>query len=115
MDSTSARHPIFNRDFRYLWVGNTISGCGDQFFLVALPWLIPQNSPDPAPSLAESAFLANSEFGSPTAFGLLMSSVAAGSLIGLLLAAARKQRKRGTTSTRRQCDRWNLYGLDRNA
>jgi MFS family permease len=41
------------------------------------------------------AFLAKSEFGSPTAFGLLMSSVAAGSLVGLLLAAARKQRKRG--------------------
>jgi MFS family permease len=40
MDPTNARHPIFNRDFRYLWVGNTISGCGDQFFLVALPWLI---------------------------------------------------------------------------
>jgi Transmembrane secretion effector len=41
------------------------------------------------------AFLAKSEFGSPTAFGLLMSSVAAGSLVGLLLAAARQQRKRG--------------------
>jgi MFS family permease len=41
------------------------------------------------------AFLAKSEFGSPTAFGLLVSSVAAGSLVGLLLAAARKQRKRG--------------------
>src|SRR3984885_11567589 len=37
-----ARHPIFNREFRYLWIGNTISGCGDQFFLVALPWLILQ-------------------------------------------------------------------------
>ena len=33
---------MFNRDFRYLWVGNTVSGCGDQFFLVALPWLILQ-------------------------------------------------------------------------
>jgi hypothetical protein len=41
------------------------------------------------------AFLAKGEFHSPTAFGLLMSSVAAGSLIGLLLAAARQQRKRG--------------------
>jgi MFS family permease len=37
-----ARHPLFNRDFRYLWIGNTVSGCGDQFFLVALPWLILQ-------------------------------------------------------------------------
>jgi MFS family permease len=42
MDSTNERHPIFNRDFRYLWIGNTLSGCGDQFFLVALPWLILQ-------------------------------------------------------------------------
>lgn len=42
MSSSDARHPLFNRDFRYLWIGNTISGCGDQFFLVALPWLILQ-------------------------------------------------------------------------
>src|SRR5271168_300085 len=42
MDSTNARHPIFNREFRYLWIGNTVSGCGDQFFLVALPWLVLQ-------------------------------------------------------------------------
>ena len=42
MSSSAARHPLFNRDFRYLWIGNTISGCGDQFFLVALPWLILQ-------------------------------------------------------------------------
>jgi MFS family permease len=38
----ATRHPLFNREFRYLWIGNTISGCGDQFFLVALPWLILQ-------------------------------------------------------------------------
>ena len=42
MDPANSRHPIFNRDFRYLWIGNTVSGCGDQFFLVALPWLILQ-------------------------------------------------------------------------
>src|ERR1700729_2873666 len=42
MDSADVRHPLFNRDFRYLWMGNTVSGCGDQFFLVALPWLILQ-------------------------------------------------------------------------
>jgi MFS family permease len=42
MSASDPRHPIFNRDFRYLWIGNTISGCGDQFFLVALPWLILQ-------------------------------------------------------------------------
>jgi MFS family permease len=44
MSSSDARHPLFNRDFRYLWIGATISGCGDQFFLVALPWLILQLS-----------------------------------------------------------------------
>jgi MFS family permease len=42
MNSSDARHPLFNREFRYLWMGNTISGCGDQFFFVALPWLILQ-------------------------------------------------------------------------
>jgi MFS family permease len=42
MSASDARHPLFNREFRYLWIGNTISGCGDQFFLVALPWLILQ-------------------------------------------------------------------------
>jgi MFS family permease len=42
MEPTSARHPLFNREFRYLWIGNTLSGCGDQFFLVALPWLVLQ-------------------------------------------------------------------------
>jgi MFS family permease len=41
------------------------------------------------------AFLAKTEFGSPTAFGLLISCVAAGSLAGLALAAGRQQRKRG--------------------
>src|SRR5579871_310407 len=40
--NTTDRHPIFNREYRYLWIGNTISLCGDQFFLVALPWLILQ-------------------------------------------------------------------------
>ena len=42
VSDSDARHPLFNRDFRYLWIGNTVSGCGDQFFLVALPWLILQ-------------------------------------------------------------------------
>ena len=44
MNNADARHPLFNRDFRYLWIGNSVSGCGDQFFLVALPWLILQLS-----------------------------------------------------------------------
>jgi MFS family permease len=42
MNGSDERHPLLNREFRYLWIGNTLSGCGDQFFLVALPWLILQ-------------------------------------------------------------------------
>lgn len=37
-----AQHPMRNPAFRLLWVGNTISWTGDQFYLVALPWLILQ-------------------------------------------------------------------------
>lgn len=41
------------------------------------------------------AFLAKQKFGSPAAFGSLMSAVAAGSLVGMLAAGMRKTRKRG--------------------
>jgi MFS family permease len=34
------QHPLRNRAFRLLWTGNTISWTGDQFYLVALPWLV---------------------------------------------------------------------------
>jgi MFS family permease len=34
------QHPLRNRSFRSLWIGNTISWTGDQFYLVALPWLV---------------------------------------------------------------------------
>lgn len=33
------RHPITVRHFRNLWIGATVSLLGDQFYLVALPWL----------------------------------------------------------------------------
>jgi MFS family permease len=33
------RHPITVRHFRNLWIGSTVSLLGDQFYLVALPWL----------------------------------------------------------------------------
>lgn len=36
------RHPLTLPHFRNLWVGSTISLLGDQFFLVALPWLVLQ-------------------------------------------------------------------------
>lgn len=34
------QHPLRNPAFRLLWIGNTISWTGDQFYLVALPWLV---------------------------------------------------------------------------
>jgi hypothetical protein len=36
------QHPLRNPSFRLLWAGNTVSWTGDQFYLVALPWLILQ-------------------------------------------------------------------------
>lgn len=39
---TLKQHPLRNPSFRLLWAGNTISWTGDQFYLVALPWLILQ-------------------------------------------------------------------------
>jgi MFS family permease len=39
------QHPLRNSKFRLLWAGNTISWTGDQFYLIALPWLILQLTP----------------------------------------------------------------------
>ena len=36
------RHPLRQPHFRNLWIGATISLLGDQFYLVALPWLVLQ-------------------------------------------------------------------------
>jgi hypothetical protein len=36
------RHPLTLPHFRNLWIGVTISLLGDQFYLVALPWLVLQ-------------------------------------------------------------------------
>jgi MFS family permease len=36
------RHPITLPHFRNLWIGATVSLLGDQFYLVALPWLVLQ-------------------------------------------------------------------------
>ncbi len=38
----ATQHPLRNPEFRLLWAGNTVSWTGDQFYLVALPWLILQ-------------------------------------------------------------------------
>ena len=41
-DSSSQQfiHPLQVRDFRLLWIGESVSLLGDQFYLIALPWLV---------------------------------------------------------------------------
>lgn len=36
---TPSRNPFAARDFRLLWIGEAVSAVGDQFALIALPWL----------------------------------------------------------------------------
>jgi len=36
------QHPLRERNFRMLWAGSAISAVGDQFYLVALPWVVLQ-------------------------------------------------------------------------
>ena len=40
--SGAAAHPLTDRRFRRLWIGSAISLAGDQFYLVALPWVVLQ-------------------------------------------------------------------------
>jgi MFS family permease len=42
MSETATQHPLRNTNFRLLWMGSGISSIGDQFYMVALPWLILQ-------------------------------------------------------------------------
>src|SRR5215467_3127828 len=37
-------HPLRNGRFRRLWIGSAISLAGDQFYLVALPWVVLQTT-----------------------------------------------------------------------
>jgi MFS family permease len=39
MTATRSRNPFAVRDFRLLWLGEAVSVLGDQFALIALPWL----------------------------------------------------------------------------
>jgi len=38
------QHPLRNSNFRRLWMGSAISFLGDQFYLVALPWVVLQRN-----------------------------------------------------------------------
>jgi MFS family permease len=42
--AASPAHPLRNSRFRRLWVGSAISIFGDQFYLVALPWVVLQTT-----------------------------------------------------------------------
>lgn len=44
MPTTAVEHPLRNPHYRKLLIGGTISLLGDQFYLVALPWLVLQQT-----------------------------------------------------------------------
>ena len=44
LPETSPPHPLRERNFRMLWAGSTVSMFGDQFYLVALPWVVLQHT-----------------------------------------------------------------------
>ena len=48
MDSPRSSTAFANRDFRLLFGGSSISMVGDQFTLIALPWLVLQLTGNPA-------------------------------------------------------------------
>jgi MFS family permease len=58
MSAASSTSPLAQRDFRLLFGGSTISAIGDQFTLVALPWLVLKLT------------------GSPAALGLVLATMA---------------------------------------
>src|SRR5215510_14078399 len=39
---TARAHPLRHRPFLILWIGSSLSLFGDQFYLVALPWVVLQ-------------------------------------------------------------------------
>src|SRR5512144_332706 len=41
---STRRRPLANRNFRLLWLGESVSLLGDQFYFIALPWLVFQMS-----------------------------------------------------------------------
>jgi MFS family permease len=45
-ETTKTKSPLALRDFRLLWLGEGISLIGDQFYMIALPWLVLQLTGD---------------------------------------------------------------------
>lgn len=64
------QHPLRDRNFRLLFTGSTISLVGDQFYFVALPWLVLQQT------------------GSAVAMGTIMMTAAIPRLVLMLLGGA---------------------------
>src|SRR5215467_12179498 len=64
------QHPLRNRNFRLWWIGQTVSLVGDQFYIVALPWLILQRT------------------GSAVAMGTIMMAAAIPRAVLMLLGGA---------------------------
>ncbi|HEY7404404.1 MAG TPA: MFS transporter [Candidatus Angelobacter sp.] len=63
-------HPLRERNFRMLWIGSAISLLGDQFYLVALPWVVLQQT------------------GSAVAMGTIMMAAAIPRAVLMLLGGA---------------------------
>ncbi len=63
-------HPLRERSFRILWIGSAISLFGDQFYLVALPWVVLQQT------------------GSAVAMGTIMMAAAIPRAVLMLLGGA---------------------------
>jgi MFS family permease len=68
--SAPLQHPLRDRNFRLLFTGSTISLLGDQFYFVALPWLVLQQT------------------GSAVAMGTVMMTAAIPRLVFMLLGGA---------------------------
>jgi len=44
ISASTAEHPLRNQNYRLWLIGGTISLLGDQFYFVALPWLVLQQT-----------------------------------------------------------------------
>ena len=64
------RPSVFNRDFKLLFFGSTVSALGDQFTLVALPWLVLKLT------------------GNPAALGLVLAAMALPRAVFMLIGGA---------------------------
>src|SRR5262249_20643739 len=112
ISASTVGHPLRNRDYRLWLIGGTISLLGDQFYLVALPWLVLQQT------------------GSAVAMGTILMAGAIPRAVLMLMGGALTDRisprkiMMGTASARTACvtaigllvwfqllQTWELYAL----